>query len=98
VGDDFRDGKLTLPVVLAFARGDAEEQAFWRRTLEDQEQSDADLEHAFALLARHNALDDAVAQARDYADRAPQAPQRFPASPIPRSLDDIVASRAHRAP
>ena len=36
VGDDFRDGKITLPVILAFRRGDAEERAFWRRTLEDR--------------------------------------------------------------
>ena len=48
VGDDFRDGKITLPIVIAFARGDAEERAFWRRTLEDGEQREGDLERAIA--------------------------------------------------
>ena len=48
VGDDFRDGKITLPIVLAFARGDDEERAFWRRTLEDLEQRPGDLDHATA--------------------------------------------------
>src|SRR5690606_14386993 len=45
VGDDFREGKITLPVVLAFRRGDREERAFWRRTLQDGDQRDGDLEH-----------------------------------------------------
>ena len=46
VGDDFRDGKITLPIVIAFARGDAEERGFWRRTLEEGEQAPGDLERA----------------------------------------------------
>ena len=46
VGDDFREGKITLPVLLAFARGGETERAFWRRTLEDLEQREGDLEHA----------------------------------------------------
>ena len=51
LGDDFRDGKITLPVVLAFARGSAEERRFWRRTLEQVEQRDGDFAHAIELLA-----------------------------------------------
>ena len=70
VGDDFREGKITLPVVLAFARGDERERAFWRRTLEDGGHRDADLSHAIELLDRHGAVADTMARARDYADRA----------------------------
>ena len=51
VGDDFREGKITLPVLLAFARGTDEERAFWRRTLEDRDQSDSDLATPQALIA-----------------------------------------------
>ena len=50
IGDDFRDGKITLPILLALARGDEEERAFWRRTLEDMEQRPGDLEHAMQLV------------------------------------------------
>ena len=59
-GDDFREGKVTLPVVLAFRRGDAEEQAFWRRTVEDLEQEDGDLARATSLMDGHGALSDTL--------------------------------------
>jgi octaprenyl-diphosphate synthase len=35
-GDDFRDGKVTLPVILAFARGDEADRAFWREAMSGQ--------------------------------------------------------------
>jgi octaprenyl-diphosphate synthase len=48
IGDDFREGKITLPVLLAFNAGDEVEKAFWRRTIETLEQNDADLDHGHA--------------------------------------------------
>src|SRR5262249_61121649 len=71
VGDDFREGKITLPVVLAFRRGGESERAFWRRTLEEGEATDADLEHAISLMTRHRALEDTVKRARHYGAIAP---------------------------
>ena len=65
VGDDFRDGKITLPVVLAFRAGNEPERAFWRRTLEDQEQRDGDLARAIELMNRHGCL------VRDVGSRPP---------------------------
>ena len=58
VGDDFREGKITLPVVLAFRRGGDGEREFWRRTLERGEATDADLEHAIGLMTKHRAIED----------------------------------------
>jgi octaprenyl-diphosphate synthase len=66
VGDDFRDGKVTLPVVLAFHRGNEMERAFWRRTIEDLDQNKDDLDQAIGLLRKHNALADTVERARHY--------------------------------
>src|ERR1700675_3982502 len=66
VGDDFREGKITLPVVLAFRRGSAEERAFWQRTLEHGEMAENDLDHAIALMTRHRAIEDTVSRARNY--------------------------------
>ncbi|MDP4594287.1 MAG: polyprenyl synthetase family protein, partial [Beijerinckiaceae bacterium] len=64
VGDDFREGKITLPVVLSFRRGDAKDRAFWKRTLEDNDIRDGDLETALATMRRHNALEDTMERAR----------------------------------
>ncbi|MFM9843894.1 MAG: polyprenyl synthetase family protein [Dongiaceae bacterium] len=98
VGDDFRDGKITLPVILAFRRGDAEERAFWRRTLEDREQKDGDLAHAFHLMQRHGALRDSVARAAHYGAIARDALGIFPDGPEKRALleaVDFAIERAH---
>lgn len=78
VGDDFRDGKVTLPVILAHARGSAEERAFWQAAMIGHRSSDADLAEAKLLLERHNAIDDTMERARHYARRAIDALAIFP--------------------
>jgi octaprenyl-diphosphate synthase len=80
VGDDFRDGKVTLPVILAYARGDASERAFWEAAMLGHRTSDADLSVAKDLLERHNAVADTLERARHYARRAIDALAPFPAS------------------
>lgn len=76
VGDDFREGKITLPVVLAFRRGSDSEREFWRRTLETGEIGGSDLEHAIGLMAKHRALDDTITRARHYGSIARDALDR----------------------
>lgn len=90
IGDDFREGKITLPVILAIGRGDADEREFWRRTLEDGDQSDKDLDRAVAILQRHNALADSMAAARAHADAARRAIAQLPASPMRTALEEVV--------
>ena len=70
VGDDFRDGKVTLPVILAHARGSDADKRFWREAMEGHRASDADLAHAIGLLQSSDALADTVARARHYGQRA----------------------------
>src|SRR4029453_2180324 len=53
VGDDFREGKITLPVVLSYRRGCEDERTFWRRTLEEGDATDSDLDHAIELMVKH---------------------------------------------
>ena len=91
LGDDFRDGKITLPVLLALARGDEEERLFWRRTLEQRDQRPGDLERAIALVARRGALAETLARARVYAAGAIEALAGFPDGPERRAL--IEAAR-----
>jgi octaprenyl-diphosphate synthase len=97
VGDDFRDGKITLPILIALARGDERERAFWRRTLESQSQEPADLDHAIALLYRHSALQETIARAAGYGDAARRALAIFPYSRPKQALLDIVDFCVDRA-
>ena len=78
VGDDFRDGKVTLPVILAHARGSEADRAFWRAAMLGQRAGEADLAHAQSLLAATNAIPDTLARARHYAERAKDVLSRFP--------------------
>ena len=98
VGDDFRDGKITLPVVLAFRRGDDEERAFWRRTMEEEEQEDGDFARAMALLTRHDTIADSIERARHYSAMARDALGLFPPSDAKDAflaVVDFCTDRAH---
>ena len=98
VGDDFREGKITLPVVLSFRRGSESERAFWRKCLEDGRIADGDLETAVATMKRHRALEDTIERARHYGAMARDALEIFPASPWKDALLDTVEfciGRAH---
>ncbi len=98
VGDDFREGKITLPVVLAFRRGSEAERGFWRRVLEKGEIADGDLDRAIALLRSHHAIEDTVERARHYGSVARDALGAFPDSPHRSALVEVIdfcIERAH---
>ncbi len=97
IGDDFRDGKITLPIVLAFRRGSESERGFWRRTLEELEQQEGDLEHAIQLMEKHGSLRDTVARARHYGAIARDALGIFPDSTEKRALLELVDFCIQRA-
>jgi octaprenyl-diphosphate synthase len=86
VGDDFRDGKITLPILVAFAAGDETERAFWRRTIEASEQTEADLAEAMRLIRKHAAIDAALSRAAGFAELAKASLALFPPSPYRESL------------
>jgi octaprenyl-diphosphate synthase len=90
IGDDFREGKITLPVVLAFRRGSDAEREFWRRTLERGETTDADLDHAIGLMIKHRALEDTIGRAHHYGAIARDALALFPESAIKKALVETV--------
>jgi octaprenyl-diphosphate synthase len=89
-GDDFREGKATLPVILAYRRGGDEARAFWRRTIARGRQEPGDLEQALAYLAETEALAETRAAARAHADRALAALTAFPAAETRTALEDIA--------
>jgi len=96
-GDDFRDGKMTLPVILAYARGSEQDRAFWRSAIGGDRVSDEDLAHATALLEATDALTDTVERARQYGRRAIDALAMFPASKAKAALTEAAEFAVARA-
>jgi octaprenyl-diphosphate synthase len=90
VGDDFREGKITLPVVLCYRRGNAAERAFWQRTLQQGEIGEDDLAEAFSLMKQHNALADTMERARHYGAIARDALAIFPDSDAKAALLEAI--------
>ncbi len=86
VGDDFREGKITLPVLVAYQAGDAAERTFWERTIEELDQRDADLETAMRLMASHDAIRATLCRATRFAEEAKVALGNFPDSAIRRAM------------
>lgn len=97
VGDDFRDGKMTLPVILAYARGSDADRAFWRDAMSGERVSDDDLAHAVGLLGSSGALADTLERARHYGRRAIDAIANFPASKAKVALAEAVEFAIARA-
>jgi len=90
IGDDFRERKLTLPVIKAIAKGDAAERAFWTRTIEKGRQDDGDLEHALSLLNAHGTLDETKAEALAWAEQAKTALNTLPDHELTQMLRDLA--------
>jgi len=96
-GDDFRDGKVTLPVILAYARGSDEDRVFWKAAISGHRTSDDDLAQATALLRSTGAIDDTMARARYYGQRAIDALGLFPNSKAKDALVEAVEFAIARA-
>ena len=77
-GDDFREGKMTLPVILAYARGSDEERRFWQEAIAGFRAEEEDLAHAVELIRRHDAVAATRERARHFAARACDALSIFP--------------------
>lgn len=90
VGDDFRERKLTMPVIRAVAKADAEERAFWERTIQKGRQEEGDLEHAMSLLAKHGTMESTRADALAWADKAKAALDKVPDHPLKQMLVDLA--------
>lgn len=90
LGDDFRERKLTLPVIRAIAAADAGERTFWERTIARGEQQPGDLDQAVALMARHGTLEGTRQAALDWAGRAKAALAPLPAHPLKGMLAELA--------
>ncbi len=97
VGDDFREGKITMPVLAAYRAGNPEERRFWARTIEESEQTEDDLRQALALIDRTGAIETTIDRAGQFAETAKVAIATFPESPMRRALIDVADYTVSRA-
>ncbi|QIG78832.1 polyprenyl synthetase family protein [Stakelama tenebrarum] len=96
-GDDFREGKMTLPVILAYARSEGEDRHFWREAIAGRKITDADFAHAIELVRSTRALDDTLARARHFGQRAIDALGIFPAGDARDAMVQAVEFAVARA-
>jgi octaprenyl-diphosphate synthase len=96
-GDDFRDGKVTLPVILAQARGTDTDRQFWKAAIQGHRTSDEDLAHAVRLVRETGAIDDTMARARTYGQRAIDALGMFPMTTAKLAMIEAVEFAVARA-
>jgi len=89
-GDDFKEGKITIPVILAYRRGNSEERSFWKKTLVSCNQDENDFEHAISLMTKHNSLRDTINRAKHYGDKAKDALAIFPNDKTKETLINLV--------
>jgi octaprenyl-diphosphate synthase len=90
VGDDFREGKVTLPVILAYRRGTPAERAFWKSAIEDNQTDEAALQKAIGLMTRHSAITDTVGRARHFGEIARDALAPLPSTRQKAALVEVI--------
>ena len=90
IGDDFSEGKITLPVILAFRRGNEKEKKFWKRCLEELEQRPDDLDRAQSLIKQHSTLKDTMTRARHYAALAKDSLDLFSDCEAKKALISVI--------
>ncbi len=96
IGDDFREGKVTLPVILAYQKASMEEKDFWRGALAERKQKPGDLIQAIAFIRKAGALKDAAACARGYAEKARAKLRSFPDSLEKQALEKVLSFAVNR--
>ncbi|MGB4058250.1 MAG: polyprenyl synthetase family protein [Alphaproteobacteria bacterium] len=95
-GDDFREGKMTAPVLIALMSATSDERNFWKRTMADKKQDSSDFKTAQGIILKHDAINQSLALARDYGEKARLALAEAPDSPLRALLDELIAYTIER--
>lgn len=90
IGDDFREGKMTAPVIFALESATQEERAFWARTIGDKDQKDDDFDQAMTYIDKHNALDKTINLAKKYAQQARDDLAQLPETEYKHLLSELT--------
>ncbi len=96
IGDDFKEGKLTLPIIICIRKANKEEKIFWQKTIEDLNQTDLDLNKALDLIKKHNAIEETMSLANQYSSEAINALEVFPHSEAKLALESLAQIAVNR--
>lgn len=96
VGDDFREGKITAPILFALGHANDDERAFWQRTLQDRQQEEEDLQAAQEIITKHDTITKSLDLARQYGAKAITSLQILPETPQRQTLEDLVSFTINR--
>lgn len=96
IGDDFKEGKLTLPIIICIRKANKEEKIFWKKTIEDLNQTDLDLNKALDLIKKHNAIEETMSLANQYSSEAINALEVFPHSEAKLALESLAQIAVNR--
>ncbi|MED5339273.1 MAG: polyprenyl synthetase family protein, partial [Pseudomonadota bacterium] len=97
IGEDFRSGKMSLPVILAYSRGNEKERSFWHKTMEEKKQTPRDFKKAIRIMNLRNAIEDSVKRAQFFASIAIDSLRVFPDSFEKQALQKIVNFSINRS-
>ncbi|XP_022778526.1 uncharacterized protein LOC111320104 [Stylophora pistillata] len=97
VGDDFKEGKITLPSILAFKKATPEEKSFWIRTLGEKQQQAGDFEKAVSIIHKHQSHKESLALAQEYAEKAQEALNVVPTSELKSCLQELALYCVNRS-
>jgi len=89
-GDDFREGKITLPVILSYQRGSAAEREFWQCMVGGQADTQVDFDEALRLMREHQALEDTIALAREFGEKARESLCHMDDNPYRQALEQVI--------
>ena len=96
-GDDFREGKVTLPLIMAVLRGNEKEKIFWKRVIEDLDQNEGDFEEALRIIHKYDTIEETIKKAKVYTSNAIDVLSSLPNNLYKDALIEISSFSSNRS-
>ena len=96
IGDDFKEGKVTLPIILAYLRSNKAEKDFWKKTIVHLKQEKDDFHHAINIIKKYDCIADTIDRARHFANVAIDSLGSFKDNNYKIGLINLIQSSLNR--
>ena len=95
-GDDFKEGKITLPIILAYGRSNDKEKKFWQKVISKLDQNNGDFEYALEIINKYNCIQDTITRAKHFSNVAIDSLDIFKDSQYKDRLISLVSKSISR--